>query len=138
MSTLTTDLTVADVLLARNKVPVVSPKTLFKKTLEEMGKYRLGIACVVDDDGSLLGIVTDGDIRRRLLKDQKPFPALFADDTIVHATANPTTALPSTPLIEILQVMEKTGIWDLPVVDESNQFIGLLHLHPAIKAVLGI
>jgi CBS domain-containing protein len=137
VSTSMTDITVADVLLPSDKVPVVGPKTLFKQTLEEMGKYRLGIACVVND-GTLLGIVTDGDIRRRLLKDQKPFPALFADDTIVHATANPTTTTPLTPLVDALHVMETTGIWDLPVVDENKQFVGILHLHPAIKAVLGM
>jgi CBS domain-containing protein len=138
VSTSMTDLTVADVLLPSDKVPVVGPKTFFKQTLEEMGKFRLGIACVVDSDGVLLGIFTDGDIRRRLLKDQKPFSALFADDTIIHTTVNPTTTTPSTPLVEALEVMEGIMIWDLPVVDEKNQLIGLLHLHPAIKAVLAL
>jgi CBS domain-containing protein len=137
VSTSMIDITVANVLLPREQVPVVSSKTIFKQTLEEMGKFRLGIACVVDDN-ILKGIVTDGDIRRRLLKDQKPFPALFVDDTILHATLSPTTTSPTTPLVDALQVMEKTGIWDLPVVDNDNSFIGLLHLHPAIKAVLGI
>ena len=138
MSTLMTEITVADVLLPRDKVPVVGPKTYFKQTLEEMGRFKLGIACVVDEGGALLGIVTDGDIRRRLLKDQKPFPALFADDTINQATSNPTSTLPTALLVDALQIMEKIEIWDLPVVDEKNQFIGLLHLHPAIKAVLGM
>ena len=66
MSTSTTNLTVKHVLLPPEKVPVVTPATLLKKTLEIMGKFRLGIASVVSDDGKLVGIFTDGDIRRML------------------------------------------------------------------------
>lgn len=133
----TTDLKVGDVLLPPDRVPVVSPTTLFKQTLEAMSRFRLGIACVVEEDGRLVGIFTDGDIRRMLLKDQKPFPALFADDAIVHARKQFTTVTPETPLAEAVQVMEEKQIWDLPVVDAAGQLRGLLHLHPAIKALIG-
>jgi arabinose-5-phosphate isomerase len=129
-------LTVADVLLPPGKIPVVTPATLLKKTLEIMGDFRLGIASIVDDDGKLAGIFTDGDIRRMLLKDQKPFPALFADDIIQHATKSPTTISPRATLVDAVAVMEDMEIWDLPVVSDDGAFVGLLHLHPAIKAVM--
>jgi arabinose-5-phosphate isomerase len=73
-----------------------------------------------------------------LLKDQKPFPALFADDAIRHAVRNPTTTRPGAALAEAIRLMESHEIWDLPVVEEDGRLVGLLHLHPAIKALLGI
>ena len=133
---ISTDLTVADVLIPPDSVPTVGPKTLFKKVLEEMTRRKLGIACVVGDDGRLLGIITDGDIRRRLLKDQKPFPALFADDALDHAVRNPLTVRPETSLVDAVLKMEERKVWDLPVVAADGGFAGLLHLHPAIKALL--
>lgn len=137
MSTSTIELTVNDVLLPVSKIAAVKPKTLFKEVLEAMTKARIGIACVVADDGSLAGIITDGDIRRMLLKDQKPFSYLFADDAIVHANPKCTTVKPSDLLRDAVQIMEDRQIWDLPVVDDRGKLAGLLHLHPAIKALLG-
>ena len=139
MSISTTELTVQDVLLAPEKIPVLAPSTFLKQALEEMNKYRLGVVCVVDDDGRLIGIFTDGDIRRLLLKSQKPFAALFVDDIIVHASPAPTTVPAEMPLRDALVVMEDQEIWDLPVINsDSGVLLGLLHLHPAIKAVMGI
>lgn len=133
-----TDLRVGDVLLPLDRVPVVKPTTLLKTTLETMAHFRLGIAAIVDEDGLLLGIFTDGDIRRMLLRDQKPFPALFADDIIRHATLTPTVIAPDASLAQALAVMETKQIWDLPVVDANRHLVGLLHLHPAIKAAMGL
>jgi arabinose-5-phosphate isomerase len=139
VSTSTTDLKVQDVLLPPDKIPVAAPSTLLKQALEEMNKFRLGVVFVVDDDGRLIGIFTDGDIRRLLLKSQKPFAALFVDDIIVHASPNPTSVTAETPLQDAIMVMEDKEVWDLPVIDhDSGKLLGLLHLHPAIKAVMGM
>jgi arabinose-5-phosphate isomerase len=129
---------VGDVLLPLDRIPVVKPTTLLKTTLEAMARLRLGVAAVVDDAGLLMGVFTDGDIRRMLLRDQKPFPALFADDIIRHATRNPTVIGPDENLARAIVVMEEKGIWDLPVVDKDGRLKGLLHLHPAIKAILAL
>lgn len=134
----TTELTVRDVMLTPDRIPVVRPHTLLKKALEEMTRFRLGIASIVEDDDFLAGIFTDGDIRRMLLKDQKPFSALFADDVIRHATRQPSTTLPEVPLTNAVRIMEDHAIWDLPVVDGDGKLAGLLHLHPAVKALLDI
>ena len=132
------DLTVGNVLLSPDRIPVVRPTTLLKTTLETMARFRLGVAAIVETDGILRGIFTDGDIRRMLLRDQKPFPALFADDIIRHATQNPTVIGPEESLARAIAIMEQKQIWDLPVVDATGHLKGLLHLHPAIKAVLGL
>ena len=138
MSTPPSDMLVGDVLLPLDRIAVVKPTTLLKTTLETMARFRLGVAAIVDEAGVLLGIFTDGDIRRMLLRDQKPFPALFADDIIRHATRNPTVIAPDENLARAIVVMEEKGIWDLPVVDKDGRLKGLVHLHPAIKAVLAL
>ena len=139
MSISTTDLKVKDVLLPRDRVPAMGPKTILKQALEEMNKYRLGVVCVIDEDDKLIGIFTDGDVRRLLLKLQKPFAALFVDDISVHANSSFTVINDTTALSDAVALMEEKEIWDLPVTDsESDKFLGLLHLHPAIKAVMGL
>lgn len=138
MSTSTTDLTVGDVMLPPDRIPVVDQRRIFKEVLEEMTRCRLGIASIVDGGGKLLGIFTDGDIRRMLLRDQRPFAALFADDAIRHAVSNPVTTRPEAKLRDAIRVMETREIWDLPVVDGEGKLVGLLHLHPAVKRLLGL
>ena len=139
MSISTTDLKVKDVMLSPDRVPVLPPTTLLKQALEEMNKFRLGVVCVTDEDEKLIGIFTDGDVRRLLLKSQKPFAALFVDDIIVHATSSFTSINDTASLSEAVVLMEKKEIWDLPVIAEGDgKFLGLLHLHPAIKAVMGL
>ena len=104
----------------------------------EMCNYGLGVACIVNSKNQLEGVFTDGDIRRLILKVQKPIAALFVDDvkdycTKIYSSINPDTSLKSAILL-----MEELNIWDLPVVDDQNNLKGLLHLHPALKKLLGI
>ena len=77
MSTSMIDLKVSQVLLPLDKVPVVSPQTIFKESIEKMGDHRLGILCVVENDGTLAGIITDGDIRRIILKKGSRISGIF-------------------------------------------------------------
>jgi len=130
------DLTVADVMLPMEKTPKTSGRTMLKEALELMDKHRLGIVCITNFEGTLQGIITDGDIRRMLSNVQKPLAALMSDDVIVHAIKSPATVTASTSLQDAIDVMGKKQIWDLPVVDQGN-LRGLLHLHPAIKAIIG-
>jgi CBS domain-containing protein len=131
-------LSVSDVMLPLGKFPALAMKTMLKVALEEMGRSRLGIVCVVREDGSLAGILTDGDIRRQLLKMQKPFSAFFGDDVIDHAVTSPTTAAADSSLLEAVKIMESKQVWDLPVLDRSGKLAGLLHLHPVVQRLLGI
>jgi CBS domain-containing protein len=129
---------VSEVMLPLDRFPVIQEREILKETLEAMGRSRLGIACIVDSENKLLGIITDGDIRRKLLKVQKPFSAFFIDDALDHAIRSPLTILPTDTLMLAVEMMGKKQIWDLPVVDERGTLMGLLHLHPAVKALLGI
>jgi arabinose-5-phosphate isomerase len=127
---------VKDVMIELDKVPVALADTFLKKVLEDMSVYRLGIACIVDDSKKLLGIITDGDIRRKLITVQKPFSAFFVDDAIDHAIKNPAICSPVDSLSDAVQIMKKLQVWDLPVVDDHGTLTGLLHLHPAVEALL--
>lgn len=138
MSTPATDLpALRDVMLPMGSFPAISPKTLFKEALDAMAAAKLGIVCIVDKDGKLLGVFTDGDIRRKLLKIQKPFSAFFADDVSNHMTANPLTVSDNAGLAEAIAAMESKSVWDLPVVDADGTLVGLVHLHPVVKALMG-
>lgn len=127
---------VKDVMIPLEKFPVLPESILFKEALEAMSRFNLGIACITSKEGKLLGLVTDGDVRRKLLKIQKPFSALFVDDALDHCIKSPITIAPETKLIDAVDTMEKKHVWDLPVVDPSGILLGLLHLHPAVKAIL--
>jgi arabinose-5-phosphate isomerase len=130
------DLTVADVMLPLGKTPKTSGRTMLKEALELMDIHRLGLVCIADTDDTLQGIITDGDIRRMLSNVQKPLAALMSDDVIVHAIQCPTTVTTSTTLRAAVDIMGRKQIWDLPVVDQGK-LLGLLHLHPAIDAIIG-
>jgi len=126
---------VSDVMLGVDRVPVIKEKTILKEALEEMGRTRLGIVCIVNDNNQLLGILTDGDIRRKLLKVQKPFSAFFVDDALDHSIRSPVVVSPGDMLRHAIELMEQKQIWDLPVI-ENDTLVGLLHLHPAVQALL--
>jgi DeoR family transcriptional regulator, catabolite repression regulator len=137
MSTRTADSAlVSDVMVPLERCPVIGDRVIFKEALDRMGETRLGIVCIVDEVGRLLGILTDGDVRRKLLKVQKPVSALFVDDTLDHAIRSPITTQPDVPLIDAVNVMGEKEVWDLPVVTRDGVLAGLLHLHPAVRYLL--
>ena len=126
---------VSDVMLDIGSFPTVNDSTILKEALERMDDFRLGIACVINHNSQLLGIITDGDIRRKLLVVQKPLAAFFIDDVINQAIKNPVTISSEISLVDAVSLMEEKQVWDLPVVDNSK-LVGLLHLHAAAKALL--
>tara|TARA_B100000945_G_C20142909_1_gene484774 strand:+ start:301 stop:693 length:393 start_codon:yes stop_codon:yes gene_type:complete len=127
---------VKEVMLNLGQFPVVLEKTILKEALEEMDKYGLGIVCIVTNDHKLMGIITDGDIRRKLLKFQKPFSSFYIDNSIDHCINDPVICYSNDSLKKVISLMGKNEVWDLPVVDKNKKLIGLLHLHQAISKIL--
>lgn len=138
MSTPNNNMLVREVMIPLDRAPVIGRTVILKEAMEAMGRWRLGIACVVDEQRKLLGILTDGDLRRKLLKVQKPFSAFLVDDALDHSIKSPVTCRPDDTLVNAIILMEEKQIWDLPVVDGSGELVGLLHLHPAIQALLDL
>ena len=129
---------VSEVMIPLDRMAVIGETEIMKVALEVMGRSHLGIICIVNEKNKHLGILTDGDIRRKLLKVQKPFAALLVDDALEHAIRRPTTIQPSMTLKDAVVLMGEKKVWDLPVVNSEGVLVGLLHLHPAIQALLGI
>ncbi|MBL69326.1 MAG: CBS domain-containing protein [Verrucomicrobiales bacterium] len=130
------ELKVEQVMLNVGQVPVMGPEVLFRDALEAMSKARLGMVLVVDSEERLLGVLTDGDVRRILLRTQKPLAALFMEDVSGYMVESPTTIRPGDRLEDGIELMGEKQIWDLPVVTHDGFLKGLLHLHPAIKILL--
>ena len=137
MSTKTTDMKVKEVMITKDKFAQVAPNEFLKEALDKMTDSKLGIVCIVEDN-LLKGVITDGDIRRKLLNVQKPFSAFFIDDVITHSAKSPVTVLSNDTLEFAVEVMGKKQIWDLPVVNNEGKLEGLLHLHPVVKTLLNI
>ena len=127
---------VKDVMIPVEKFPIIEKTTILKEALTEMGEANLGLVCIVNENKELIGLITDGDLRRKLLKVQKPFSSFFIDDALIHAKKNPITCSPDDELKKIVNLMGEKQIWDLPVVDKNKKLVGLLHLHPAVKKLI--
>jgi len=127
---------VSRVMMSITSFPVVEKEKIIKETLEKMSFFKIGITCIVDNKSKLLGLITDGDIRRMLLNIQKPLSALFMEDVNDHMTLNPFTIYPETKFSEAISLMEQKKIWDLPVVDKNQKLVGLFHLHPAVDFLI--
>ncbi len=136
MSTNINNILVSDVMLATDSFPIVSQYHLIRETLETMNKFKLGIACIVDSNNKLLAVITDGDLRRILLASQKPLASFFVDDVLDYSSSYFKFVEPNLPLKVGIDIMGNHKIWDLPVVDNDGSLLGLLHLHPAINAVI--
>ena len=127
---------VKEVMMKMGEFPSIEKETILKEALIEMGKINLGLVCIVDQEKKLLGLMTDGDLRRKLLKYQKPISSFFIDDALNHAKLNPITCNPADDLKKAVKLMGDKQIWDLPVIDNEKRLVGLLHLHPAIKKLI--
>ena len=126
---MSTDLTVESKMLGLGKFPVLSEGDILKKALDEMTKFRLGIACIISKEGALLGILTDGDLRRLLLTHQDPLPALLVTPALKFGSSSPFSINFEMSTAEALRIMHDKQIWDLPVVKPGNILVGLIHRH---------
>jgi arabinose-5-phosphate isomerase len=120
-------LRVAD-LYADNEKPKVLPAQSLKEVIIEMTKKRLGITAVVNADNDLLGIITDGDLRRMLEKNVA-IDKIKAEDIM---TVLPKTIGPDELAVEALDVLRKNEISQL-VVTEGQKYLGIIHLHDLIR-----
>jgi arabinose-5-phosphate isomerase len=114
-------------MLENSLKPMVTPDTPIKKVIFEISEKRLGVTAVVENN-KVIGIITDGDIRR-MLNDRDSFADLTAKDIM---TKNPKTTNSEAMVIDAFHVMENFKITQLIVVDDS-EFKGVLHLHDILK-----
>jgi arabinose-5-phosphate isomerase len=120
-------LRVRDMLDTTHK-PIVSPDSSIKTVIVEISEKRLGVTAVIDNNNKIIGIITDGDIRRMLNKTET-ISGLTAQEIM---TKNPKT-IKSTDLVsDALNILEDFSITQLVVVD-NGEYQGVIHLHDILK-----
>ncbi len=123
-------LKVEDLYHTGEKVPVINKNELISKAVIEMSSKGFGCTSVVDDEGKLVGIITDGDLRRALEKYQN----IFDKPVYEMFTPNPITISKDALAAKALQVMEEHSITTILTVDDDSRPTGILHLHDILSA----
>jgi arabinose-5-phosphate isomerase len=121
---------VADVMRRGKDLPVVRPETPLTEGLLEMSRKRLGLTAVVDGTGKVVGIFTDGDLRRALDRDLDVHATTMAD----VMTRDPRSIGAGELAAEAVLMMEKHAINGLLVLDESGRLAGALNVHDLLRA----
>jgi arabinose-5-phosphate isomerase len=115
-------------LYINNERPSVTPDKTLKEAIVEISAKRLGAVAVVDKDNQLLGVITDGDLRRLLGKNISIDNATAGD----VMTQSPKTISADELAVDALDLMRKKSITQLVVVD-GKKYLGFIHLHDLIR-----
>jgi arabinose-5-phosphate isomerase len=122
---------VSEVMHAGDAIPQVAPATPMGEVIYEMSKKRLGMTTVTEA-GKLLGLISDGDLRRLLEKE-----GAKALEKIAGEAMNPTpkTIMPKELALRALDLMEEAKITSLVVINEQRLVLGVVHLHDVLRAL---
>lgn len=123
-------LTVKDIMHTNDKIPMVKSNCTLQDTILEVTRKKLGMTTVVDQQNTLLGIFTDGDLRRAFEKSVEVKSTVV--DTVM--TRTPRTVRPEQLAIEALNIMELYKITSLVVTDSNNHVEGVVHMHDLLQA----
>lgn len=120
---------VRDLMISEN-LPIANENDLFTEVIQIISDHKLGIAIITDKNNILTGVLTDGDIRRNLIK-YKDVQNLRVIDTM---TKSPKTVKADSYAASALHLMEKYSITALPITDENGIPKGIVHVHDLLKA----
>lgn len=121
---------VSDVMRKDDQVPSVSPDASFSVLMREMSRKGLGASAIVDETQNILGIFTDGDLRR-LIENGQDLRSLLAQD-VMHA--NPRTVNQNALAVEAAELMEQFKITSVLVVNDAGQLSGALNSNDLMRA----
>jgi arabinose-5-phosphate isomerase len=125
-------LRVEAMMITGKEIPMVNEHVSLSQAIVEISSKRLGATCVVNDDGIMQGILTDGDLRR-LLQRTSDIANLTAGEVM---TKNPKVIQKDILAARALAIMESFKITQLVVVDNQRRPVGMLHLHDLVEAGL--
>ncbi len=123
---------VSDLMHKGEEIPLVKENTNMKDTIYVISSKKLGTTGVIDEDGRLVGVITDGDLRRAIEKHENIFKMKASD----IMTKNPKFILKNELALKALQIMESYSITTLFVFEKPDMPIpiGIIHLHDILKA----
>lgn len=116
---------VTEVMLTGTDIPFISPEGLASDAVQVLNEKNKGVVLVIDSDNNILGIVTDGDVRRAVVT-SRGFEGIPATEFM---TTNPICIEGSQLAADALSIMQKHEITALPIIDTNKKLLGLLHLH---------
>ncbi len=122
-------LRVKDVMHRGDDIPVVKEEASFKDALFEMTRKKMGMTTVTDGNGKLTGVITDGDLRRLLEKEEQ----VFRKKAKELMSKKPKMIDENALAAKAVQVMESFSITVLPVTGENGEMTGVVHLHDLLK-----
>ena len=123
-------ITVGDLMAKGDELPLVSKNTL-SETLIEISSKGLGVALVVDKK-KLIGIFTDGDLRRTLNNEKNPLERKIS----TFMTSKTKTILAHSLAIDALEIMQANKIYSLAVLDKNEALVGIIRMHDLIESGL--
>ena len=121
--------TVSDIMIKKN-IPLVSGSSKFSQLLEKTTKSNLGLAVIIGNDKKLIGVISDGDIKR-IMKENKNFESIQIKTVM---TKTPVIVSPTMLAAEALSLLEDNNITVLPVI-YKDRVIGILTLKDIIKSI---
>ena len=129
-------LTVGDLMRTADRIAICPQSASVREALHQITRAQSGAALITGDDGTLIGYLTDGDVRRHLLQ---------SDDATGHLqspiaqwmTHSPLALRPPMPALEALRLLQSRTFNDAPVVDENDEPVGWLEIGELLKAGLG-
>lgn len=127
-------LRVQDLMHTGNAIPVVSEATLIKDAIYEISSKKMGVTSVLDGAGKLVGVISDGDLRRWMERTEKTGENLLAKEAKDIMTKNPKVIKRETLAAEAVAIMERNSITCLIVTDHDAKPEGVIHLHDLLKA----
>lgn len=127
-------LRVKDLMHTGNAIPVVSEETLVKDAIYEISSKKMGITSVLNTSGTLVGVISDGDLRRWMEKTEKANENLLSKKAAEVMTRKPKVISKEAMAAEAVAVMEKHSITCLVVADPQSRPEGVIHLHDLLKA----
>ena len=127
-------LRVRDLMHSGKDIPTVSEETLIKDAIFEISSKKMGVTAVLDEAGKLVGVISDGDLRRWMEKTEKTGENLLAKKAGEIMTKNPKVANKDSLAAEAVAIMEKNSITCLIVADAQKRPEGVIHLHDLLKA----
>ena len=121
---------IKDIMHTGDDIPRVSPDASISEAIVEMTRKRLGLSAIVDEHDRVLGVYTDGDLRRTLEQELDPHTATVNQ----VMTAGGRTIHPGALAAEAVQLMQTHKIQGLLVVDEDGLLVGALNFHDLLQA----
>ncbi|HEX9021980.1 MAG TPA: KpsF/GutQ family sugar-phosphate isomerase [Nitrospirota bacterium] len=125
---------VRDLMHTESAIPMVSEDTLIKDAIYEISSKKMGVTAVVNASKKLVGIISDGDLRRWMEKTEKTGENLLTKKAKDIMTRNPKIANKDSLAAEAVSIMEKNSITCLIVAAADNIPEGVIHLHDLLKA----